>query len=632
MKRIIFLCFLNALFICELTRHSSDVLKREGKIFIEAHRGVSNGQKNHNSKEAILTSIKSGIEAFETDAWLTKDKQVILSHDDHIRIDRDVFLFRDYDWSKLKNLVTIEGYHIPLLEDIMDITKDKIFMNLELKDNNVDEMWEKIIELIEKYNYYEQISISAFNYKYYQKVQEYNKEKNRTIVFGFLTFADINFDYEKPNHQISVYEPFLTDTIVKNAHDNGMTVGVWFLLEPDNRNYYKLFEMGVDVIITDYPMRVAEQLELYQNGENYLEGCESIKKRDNKLSTCELCKTGYQKVKIIEQDRNLCKIKYELDPDIYIKDYFGAYTEKNIVAIKMLYDPIYNKTVCKKNGNTIFYFEWLFDLYDNDNNKCIFSKEYGYTQITEKNIKKLNFSLIEIYADDTLIDSNNLICTDLYETKYYSVYIVMGAHCYFIYNGEKENKNYYSFEFKLFNNGLSYVTYDNKFLQNKDSWRQSETMSFYIDSECEIKKDPFKDRISCIDKINNCMYCKNENICEKCNYGFTLFNEQCFLSNDYQNNVKFYSPDNGTSYYTCTSKMKNCEECSYDDFSFNKFKCSKCSNEYKLSESYECIYESSKDNNKEQLEQNSGSDLSKKFIVSLNSFSMILFLLLYILF
>ena len=31
----------------------------------------------------------------------------------------------------------------------MDITKDKIFMNLEIKDD-IDEIWEKIKELIEK--------------------------------------------------------------------------------------------------------------------------------------------------------------------------------------------------------------------------------------------------------------------------------------------------------------------------------------------------------------------------------------------------------------------------------------------------------------------------------------------------
>ena len=143
------------------------------------------------------------------------------------------------------------------------------------------------------------------------------------------------------------------------------------------------------------------------------------------------------------------------------------------------------------------------------------------------------------------------------------------------------------------NNYISYVTYDNKFLKNKESWGKSKMMTFYFDSnddsECETEKDPFQERISCIDRIKNCMYCKNEDTCEKCKYGFTLFEKQCFPSKDYQNNLKYYTPNNGTNYYICSSKMGNCEYCSYTDFSFNKFHCSKCSNGFELNESYECI-------------------------------------------
>ena len=85
MKSLIFLGFLIMSCNCELTRHSDDVLKR-GKIFIEGHRGVSNGQKNHNTKEAILDAIDNGIEAIEIDAWLTTDKKVVVFYDLSIEI------------------------------------------------------------------------------------------------------------------------------------------------------------------------------------------------------------------------------------------------------------------------------------------------------------------------------------------------------------------------------------------------------------------------------------------------------------------------------------------------------------------------------------------------------------------
>ena len=80
----------------------------------------------------------------------------------------------------------------------------------------------------------------------------------------------------------------------------------------------------------------------------------------------------------------------------------------------------------------------------------------------------------------------------------------MVANCYFIYNGEPSS--YYDVKFRLFDdNWLSFVTYDNVFLGDKDSWRKSEEIYFYSsygsDSLCEEIKDPFKERLSCINKI-----------------------------------------------------------------------------------------------------------------------------------
>ena len=86
MKTILLIGFLILSFSnCELTRQSDDVLKME-KIHIEAHRGVTEGQKNHNTKEGILNAIENGIEAFETDVQLTKDKKLVLIHDFDITI------------------------------------------------------------------------------------------------------------------------------------------------------------------------------------------------------------------------------------------------------------------------------------------------------------------------------------------------------------------------------------------------------------------------------------------------------------------------------------------------------------------------------------------------------------------
>ena len=168
----------------------------------------------------------------------------------------------------------------------------------------------------------------------------------------------------------------------------------------------------------------------------------------------------------------------------------------------------------------------------------------------------------------------------------------MAAHCYFLYNVNQSN-HYTTVKFKLFDdNYISYVTYDNTFLVNEDSWRKYDTITYYSSSSsssiCDTIKDPFQERISCTKNINNCMYCENENTCQKCKYGFALFNEKCLPSTNFENNLRYFTSDNGTSYYSCSSKINDCEECSYNEFLFNKFHCSKCTNGYYLNEIFIC--------------------------------------------
>ena len=321
---------------------------------------------------------------------------------------------------------------------------------------------------------------------------------------------------------------------MEKAHNKGITFAAWFWpSDPDY--YYDLFELGIDVIITDYPVKVAKQLNEYYS--------------------------------------------------------MYSYIDKDIVAIKLLFSPFGDSGICQIGGKLIFYFEWRFDLYDEYGRKYIISDNYEYAKLTEKQIKKLDFSQIEIYIGVNKINKNDFLCKDLYDIKYYTIYRVMAAHWYFIYNGKSQDS--YFVKFKLFDeNYISFVTYDNKYLINKGSYGKSDYINFYSSSTsdeiCNNMVDPFEDNISCIDKIINCKYCKNENICLKCNEGFFVFDGNCESTSNLENNLKYYTPDNGINYYKCSSKIDYCEECSYNDYILNKIHCSKCPNGLILNEKYEC--------------------------------------------
>ena len=258
---IILLFVSNKFFI---NRKTYDVFYPNHKVFIEAHRGV-NKKKFQNTKEAITLSIKYDLDSIETDAWLSKDNILVLVHGgfmgnltNYYNTSNNVV---NETWKNLTHYRTLrDKLIIPRLEEILKIAKNKIFLNLEIKDPRIDLVFPYVINLIEKYNFFDQLSISSFHHGYYKKVEEYNNnnKKNKKIVFGFLYGAmssEKDYIYNLPNNMINIYWSRITKTVCDKAHENGMAVLAWFYMnEIENEQIYQtLFDNGIDVLCTNFP-------------------------------------------------------------------------------------------------------------------------------------------------------------------------------------------------------------------------------------------------------------------------------------------------------------------------------------------------------------------------------------------
>ena len=142
----------------------------------------------------------------------------------------------------------------------MKITKRKIFMNLEIKDPRIDLVFPCLINLIKKYDYFDQISISSFEHKYYNKIMEYNSlnKFKKIISFGFLYgLGNNNIKYNFKFNTINLYWSVITKEICDKAHANGMAVFIWFIIndKESEKIYERLFDYGVDILCTNYPLK-----------------------------------------------------------------------------------------------------------------------------------------------------------------------------------------------------------------------------------------------------------------------------------------------------------------------------------------------------------------------------------------
>ena len=264
------------------------ILSLPKQTLIEAHRGVSN-EEDENTLASFQKAIDYGIDGIETDAWLTKDNIVVLIHDGKdisqtyniTGNEKDV---TKLSWSTIKNFKTKKNnYTMPTLDEAMKLTKNKIFLNLEIKDDRVNLIFPEIIKIIEKNQYYDQISISSFFHDYYEKILQYNKEYNRNITFGFLYRYNFGIKNNYKNHRIIIEQRYITKNFVDIAHKNGMKVIAWFfakggwclwkgfclldLIGEDEELIKKkikpLIHKGVDEIITSYPKLAKELRDSY---------------------------------------------------------------------------------------------------------------------------------------------------------------------------------------------------------------------------------------------------------------------------------------------------------------------------------------------------------------------------------
>lgn len=258
----------------KLKRHSFDIFKKNHKIFVEGHRGA-NRVYYQNSINSFKQAIKYELDSIELDIWLTKDKIPVILHggdkgqiEDHVKnVDKNL-ITNDLTLEELLkyDLKGKQVQKVPTFKEILDLCKDKIFINIEIKDPNIKDTFEEVIKLLEEKKMINQVAISSFHHEYFDLVAKYNKEHDEKIEFGYLYFDKREKEKFKPYKfntngcSMNVYQRDVTKEMVDKAHENNIAVLVWFKMndEESNELYQKLFDFGIDIICCNEPKNAKE--------------------------------------------------------------------------------------------------------------------------------------------------------------------------------------------------------------------------------------------------------------------------------------------------------------------------------------------------------------------------------------
>ncbi|MFC4559484.1 glycerophosphodiester phosphodiesterase [Virgibacillus kekensis] len=276
MKRFFFIlslmCILMASFAVPVfaTEKEGSITKQEQQQIINvAHRGAS-AHAPENTMAAFQKAVEMKSDYIEIDVQMTEDEELVVIHDTTVdRTTNGTGAVGDLTLEEIRMLDAgswfseeFAGEKIPTFEEVLDAFRGKVGILIELKSPGLyPGIEEEVAETLKERNMdranNEKIIIQSFNHESMKQSKALLPEIPHGVLAG-TSWADVTdeqlaafatyADYFNPNQNIVTLE------LVNRVHVAGMQMMPYTSRSQEQAD--RLFHLGVDGIITDYPEHV----------------------------------------------------------------------------------------------------------------------------------------------------------------------------------------------------------------------------------------------------------------------------------------------------------------------------------------------------------------------------------------
>ena len=159
-------------------------LAQPPSICIVAHRGKTATIKSENTIEAFKKAIEIGIPQIEFDLRISQDGHIISYHDRTIwrgSQTQDEIEIADLKYHELQSIAKSQGFEVPLFEDILKLCRDRIALDIEIKEEGYED---RIVELATKYLKYSNFVIKSFNDTSVRRIKDLDPQIEVGLLLG----------------------------------------------------------------------------------------------------------------------------------------------------------------------------------------------------------------------------------------------------------------------------------------------------------------------------------------------------------------------------------------------------------------------------------------------------------------
>lgn len=233
-------------------------------IFVVAHRGASDYAKE-NTLRAFEQAIADGSHMLECDVQITRDKKVIVYHDYFFRDETKPISDLNYEYL-IANSLGKNDESIPRLDSLIEMIHHRAYLMIEIKhtaaDGFEDDM-DRIIAVIEKYNYAPYTLIGSFNYQVLKYLRKKYPEYPLAAIKLPTSDALPSEIYHKYGFEVFICSiDELNRQIEQDARSHNIFLGVYSV--DSEEEYKKTRDYSIAAFATNNPKFIAEKLKVEQ--------------------------------------------------------------------------------------------------------------------------------------------------------------------------------------------------------------------------------------------------------------------------------------------------------------------------------------------------------------------------------
>ncbi len=204
-------------------------------------------------------AMELGVDGIEIDVFKSKTGELVVFHDEKLdRLTNSTGFIESLELDSIKNIIVLDKYRIPTLEEVLELIDGQVKLNIELKGYGTASPTNHLINKYINRGGWRQdkFIISSFKWSELEEI----RLLNNSIPIAVLVNSNVNpldaLPFAKKIKAIAI-NPYFKDLNQENIveiQSNDFKVFPYTVNELADID--RMIELGVDAIITDYPERV----------------------------------------------------------------------------------------------------------------------------------------------------------------------------------------------------------------------------------------------------------------------------------------------------------------------------------------------------------------------------------------